>query len=418
MALTSATMAPKRTAPVHGEVSACPPALIHMDPELSEAIAARMLGEDDALAYPELRQAAAQGRLQDAANESDLRRFLSIRRTLLEMATAKSTAKRTAEYAAAEAREREAGLSSRPLDALDARTKLVETLSSTDGRGLAIGATKGVRPTFTRQVDDEFINATSNDLDRLTTLIRNEATTFWIAPDMVDLVVSAAHSMPAQPLLASDLPTQRGFAWFPYSADVAPFRANLRGAVWQADYPSEGTMRVTWLVSRDVWHLQGKDRAMRWPLFPCGWDDWPLGHSYRRTYDHSIGADDSSDDAVKPAIETIRRLLQAMWSIMAEPYVAAEEVRVDRNATRRAQRAGLTTDGQVRVVTLRRANDRRSTGDPSNVQWSRRWVVSAHWRNQWYPSRGVHRQRFIAPYVKGPDNKPLLISQKVFALRR
>jgi len=31
------------------------------------------------------------------------------------------------------------------------------------------------------------------------------------------------------------------------------------------------------------------------------------------------------------------------------------------------------------------------------------------WRNQWYPSLSQHRQKWISPYVKGPEDKPLVV---------
>ena len=70
------------------------------------------------------------------------------------------------------------------------------------------------------------------------------------------------------------------------------------------------------------------------------------------------------------------------------------------------------------VVTLRRP-DAPSPHEHSDVEWSRRWVVSGHWRNQWYPSLGVHRQIWISPYVKGPEEAPLVVRKdRVFELVR
>jgi len=43
-----------------------------------------------------------------------------------------------------------------------------------------------------------------------------------------------------------------------------------------------------------------------------------------------------------------------------------------------------------------------------HVEWSRRWMVRGHWRNQPYgPGRTERRLTWIDPYVKGPDDKPL-----------
>jgi hypothetical protein len=45
-------------------------------------------------------------------------------------------------------------------------------------------------------------------------------------------------------------------------------------------------------------------------------------------------------------------------------------------------------------------------GDGEGPDWQYRWITRGHWRNQWYPSLGEHRQIWIAPYVKGPEDKP------------
>jgi hypothetical protein len=43
-------------------------------------------------------------------------------------------------------------------------------------------------------------------------------------------------------------------------------------------------------------------------------------------------------------------------------------------------------------------------------------VVRGHWRNQWYPSLNARRPLWIAPYLKGPDDAPLLGGEKVTTL--
>jgi hypothetical protein len=62
----------------------------------------------------------------------------------------------------------------------------------------------------------------------------------------------------------------------------------------------------------------------------------------------------------------------------------------------------------VLVITLRRERS-KDDAEPKEVNWTRRWITSGHWRNQWYPSLGVHRQIWINEYVKGPDDKPLVL---------
>lgn len=74
----------------------------------------------------------------------------------------------------------------------------------------------------------------------------------------------------------------------------------------------------------------------------------------------------------------------------------------------------------VKVIQLRRSESHPASNVLSEpVEWRCRWVVSGHWRNQYYPSKGEHRLVPILPYVKGPEDKPLRIpSHTVYAVNR
>jgi hypothetical protein len=74
-----------------------------------------------------------------------------------------------------------------------------------------------------------------------------------------------------------------------------------------------------------------------------------------------------------------------------------------------------------RVVHLRKRKktaSAESDGDHEAVEWTCRWLVGGHWRNQWYASQRVHQPRWIEPYVKGPEDKPLKPTNRIFAVVR
>lgn len=83
---------------------------------------------------------------------------------------------------------------------------------------------------------------------------------------------------------------------------------------------------------------------------------------------------------------------------------------VGRAAKRQAERRGRQLP-PVRVAYLRRTQH-GATGS-SDVDWSHRWVVSGHWRNHWHPKEQEHRRRWIESYIKGPDDKPLVVRPTV-----
>jgi hypothetical protein len=74
----------------------------------------------------------------------------------------------------------------------------------------------------------------------------------------------------------------------------------------------------------------------------------------------------------------------------------------------------------VRVVRLRtaeRQQEHRQDGEP--VEWSCRWIVRGHWREQWFPKLRKNQPIWITPHVKGPDDKPLRAPRAtVFAVVR
>jgi hypothetical protein len=111
------------------------------------------------------------------------------------------------------------------------------------------------------------------------------------------------------------------------------------------------------------------------------------------------------------------------WTLIQQRIGLPQKVRMSRAARRRAERemAFPPEFGEIRVIALRRVNrhsfdDRDS--DSEGVDWSHRWIVGGHWRNQWYPSIDDHRQIWINPYIKGPDDKPFVPRDTVWDFRR
>lgn len=147
-------------------------------------------------------------------------------------------------------------------------------------------------------------------------------------------------------------------------------------------------------------------------------------------------------DTPSPFTNTTR-YLHALWFLLGQTVTSLEDEYVGRAARKRMGRIGLPD--RVTVVTLRRGSGNRSEGE-SLVEWSHRWVVRGHPRWQPYgSSRADHDHElgpvevelahsvrrcthpgcdhrvvriYIAPYVKGPDDKPIVITDKIYNLSR
>ena len=90
------------------------------------------------------------------------------------------------------------------------------------------------------------------------------------------------------------------------------------------------------------------------------------------------------------------RWLYAALHLMAQRLATTVQHTTDRHTRRRAERQGQAAPPFIRVVTLRRLEqDRRRDPKGSDVDWQWQWTVRGHWRQQFYPSEGVHKPVFV-----------------------
>jgi hypothetical protein len=123
------------------------------------------------------------------------------------------------------------------------------------------------------------------------------------------------------------------------------------------------------------------------------------------------------------------RYLHALWLLLNQTITQKRPGEIERPARRRAERAKIPA--RVTVVELRRIRGRESE-EPSLVEWSHRWIVRGFWR--WQPVSDRHplaqpntgqtpsgdwvARIWIAPYTKGPEGKPLVVTEKIYRLGR
>lgn len=242
------------------------------------------------------------------------------------------------------------------------------------------------------------------------------ASAFWVAEPMATLVDAAYASMPEQALRPEDVPVPAGFmlidgaALLQLHTDAADERpAGFTAVSWE---PAVGQMldkeelrgiRVTWwfdpgsLPERHA-RLRSEFRARLIPhsiFWPYDWPEPPA----------TVGEEEAHGC----------RWLLAAWHMMLRPLAVVERPPVERHARKRAVRAQL--EPSVSVITLRHQSV-KTVGPARKVDWQARWLVRGFWRQQWYPSIKEHRAVWIDAYVKGPEDRPLRITPKVYAWRR
>lgn len=139
------------------------------------------------------------------------------------------------------------------------------------------------------------------------------------------------------------------------------------------------------------------------------------------------------------------RFLYALWLLIGQPVAALSEPDLNRADRKRIGR--MPTPGKVSVIGLRQGRDSARAEGESSVEWKHRWLVRGHWR--WTPTgplnTDLHDHRWgvkvasvgsvvaycqhdgckrvlsrvwVNGHVKGPQDKPLVVTDKVYRVDR
>lgn len=300
---------------------------------------------------------------------------------------------------------------------------------------------------------------------------------FWVSDEMTALIERAAETMPVQTFEYPDLPCPAGIAWVGYpivgvdvnsrvvswrlvswrlarayrptlgtgsSIDGLPVRFHDRDRSFTIDIPAEGLHAEDGIALSLYGDLatapddeiddiaRGRSLPTRTALIAKLGCRMSLLHEmfvpFGEDWEGALRRIDI-DPADPPAVSVIAdlRFLAAFWTISKQELAAVRREPLPRAYRRRAALADIRNVADVRIVTLRRRLTRRLTrrdehdwnpkpGEPAG--YSHRFIVSGHWRNQYYPSIGTHRLKWIDAFIKGPESKPLIVKDRVFKVAR
>ncbi len=113
------------------------------------------------------------------------------------------------------------------------------------------------------------------------------------------------------------------------------------------------------------------------------------------------------------------RALHAYWLLMGQTLIELKEEKADKKLARTMKRFELPSE--VTIMQYRRVENVNQYVGESSVEWSHRWIVRGHWR--WQPFKNEagkddRKRIWIAPFMKGPEDKPLVLTDKIYALTR
>lgn len=225
-----------------------------------------------------------------------------------------------------------------------------------------------------------------------------DARAYWVAEEMQALACHAAGESDAVQLYPQDIPCAAGFVVYERAVAGGTPGVLSFGFAWQH-------------IHADVLDLHEiadfgdgaciADHGQPWPL--------ALGRSLK---EQPIWRGDSGDDL------WARRMPAVTLLLFGQTLVTHSNLSPNRAQRRRAIKRGRLEPADLTVIMLRRVEHHRSDADGAPVDWQHRWIVNGHWRNQWHPRQRVHRSKWIAPYVKGPDDAPLIPKRHLSVLVR
>lgn len=244
----------------------------------------------------------------------------------------------------------------------------------------------------------------------------NFAKPFYLNDHTVDLVSAMAPSFKLDEIVADRdlLYADHGWLWF---GNKSPFGVRLLGTLEEEVSPVRA---ISWYVfsSEQVGMYLGmtaygqttmENETGRWvgKLYPIIWSTNGLGSSMELNLE-SLQANFRGywDDNTATECNKMRQFVLAMNTFVRQKLVSVQEVAPERMARKRIERAGHRSENisivQLREIT-RKANQ---SGESREVDWSCRWTVAPHVRQQWYASIGKHLPVIIGGYIKGPEDKP------------
>lgn len=131
-----------------------------------------------------------------------------------------------------------------------------------------------------------------------------------------------------------------------------------------------------------------------------------------------FGEADVPEEALLQAQARVRQFA-CMLAFIDQRILIRSKLAAPRASRRRiARELGAELLRDVNVIKLRRYAARKGEGSSGPIDWSCRWLVTGHWRDQWYESEHIHRPKWIMPYMKGPEDKPVRGVDRLFAVVR
>lgn len=269
-------------------------------------------------------------------------------------------------------------------------------------------------------IDVVDIPSSTGILERLVRESLHRSDTIFVTEDMQHILMQAADDLPDDVVLHDhDLLTNIGYCQFAepmYGQDVNDRMVSMSAISWILHPATDGNMYLNLFYFSDTDVNDDINPSLREMCRESGIVMAPMG----LTHWFPLGMEESLPKDDVPGSKVVIGLLKMFIAIqlLAQQKIGETIIARPQRATRR--RWELDENTYVSVITLR---CKKAVLPPDHIpekrEYSHRFLVSSHWRKQWYPKTKTHGWKYIYEYIKGPEDKPLVIRQgRVFNFRR
>ena len=260
--------------------------------------------------------------------------------------------------------------------------------------------------------------------------------TYYVDRAITDLIYGVSMTIPDWTLTEGILPTQQAYIAFnrpiplPQSKRKNVDPSDLSGICWGTTTVSTKTVRSYIVFDDGRFDTDEITVVALAPIYesyarggkgvPLHVIPWPVGMSFEEVTRGRVARTiERVGDPEKAAFNDVaeERLLQGMRFLAAflqfvdQKLLVTTPTRANRAVRHRMEKEKRMppVEPLIKVVALRkRKYVHGAVGGESEAQeWSCQWMVAGHWRQQWYPLLGIHQPKWIQPYIKGPEDKPL-----------
>lgn len=270
------------------------------------------------------------------------------------------------------------------------------------------------------------------------TALRRADTFCWFA-EQTDAVSYAAESMLMSVRATRDLTESAAGWWYftqPLPIPTTTKNDTVMALLWSWGPNPTAPSEFGVSFSAYVW---GDDQTRGVVPMPSTYFFWPEGVSlqhaiegFRRQYRAEYQQPDPEappraglmgEKATMAVVDQLSRfwVSGALW--LQQKLLVYAQGHVHRAVKRRMEREVFKRPlSDVQIVQLRRRETVQQEATPegsSGRTYTCRWIVSGHWRDQYYPSKGIHQPKYIEAYPKGPEDMPLKVpSHRIYVVNR